>query len=302
MVTATGAVVRASERRNADLFWALRGAGAGFGIVTRLWLRTHPEPGSVVQYSYGVSLGDARQTRRVFSQWQALAADAALDRRFSSQLVVPLGAVVTGTFYGSRKDLDATGIPARLPSPAGSLVLTDWLGSAAHVFESEALADLPLHFRSKLLALRRQDVLDADDADALFAFLDAARAPLVLIFNTEGGAVADVAPNRTAYPHRDKAFMYQAYAISLFGRVPDRHRRALEGVHDLIRRRLPRDASTYAGYVDPNMDRAEAQAAYWGALLPRLRQVKQDWDPADVFRNPQSVEPADAVRGTEGGL
>ncbi|KAM4057304.1 FAD binding domain-containing protein [Hirsutella rhossiliensis] len=279
VVTAKGEVQRASQHQNADLFWALRGAGPSFGIVTKLWMRTHPEPDSVVEYTYDISFGDP-----------------SLDRRFSSLFIIhPLGAVITGTFYGSQRELQQTGILDRLPS-RGSVRLGDWLGSVVHVFESLILqlADVPTHFFSKSLALRRQDLLDRKETDALFDYLDRATPPMVLMFNTEGGAVADVPLNQTSYPHRDKVIIYQSYVIEAFG-VSDENKRFLEGVHKRIKRDTPLNASTYAGYVDMAPNRSEAQLAYWGDLLPQLQQIKQNWDPSDVFRNPQSVEPAGAI-------
>lgn len=293
VVTAKGDIARASESQNADLFWALRGAGPGFGIITKLWMRTHPEPSSVVEYTYDISFGLRYDSKPLFEQWMALAGDPSLDRRFSSLLIMhPLGAVVTGTFYGSQRELEETGILDKLPS-RGSVRLSDWLGSVVHVFETLVLqlADVPTHFFSKSLALRRQDLLNGKETDALFTYLDREAAPMVLIFNTEGGAVADVAPNSTSYPHRDKIIIYQSYVIDVFG-VSDKHKLFLEGVHERIKCKTPVEASTYAGYVDLAPNRSEAQLAYWGDSLPQLQQIKQKWDPSDLFRNPQSVKPA----------
>lgn len=48
MVLANGTVARASAAENQQLFWALRGAAAGFGIITEFTVRTEPEPGAVL--------------------------------------------------------------------------------------------------------------------------------------------------------------------------------------------------------------------------------------------------------------
>ena len=48
----------------------------------------------------------------------------------------------------------------------------------------------------------------------------------------------------------------------------------------------------YAGYVDPQMDVAVAQEAYWKGNLPQLRRIKKEIDPMDLFHNLQSVRPA----------
>lgn len=48
LVTADGTVLRVSDEQNPDLFWAMRGAGANFGVVTALKLRLHPAPEQAV--------------------------------------------------------------------------------------------------------------------------------------------------------------------------------------------------------------------------------------------------------------
>ncbi|KID85109.1 FAD-binding, type 2 [Metarhizium guizhouense ARSEF 977] len=302
VVTADGHVRTASRDENADLFWALRGAGASFGIVTQFTVRTQPAPGHVVEYTYEFRFGSQHEMAPVFSAWQALANDPDLDRRFSTLFIAqPLGAVVTGTFFGTKREYEASGIHERMPAGgAASLRLTDWLGSLGHIAEKAALAlsDLPTQFYGKSLALRREDALSADTVARLFNYTGAADAgtPLwTVIFDSEGGAINDVPAEETAYPHRDKLFMYQSYVIGL--PLSDKNRRFAEGIHDIIQRGAPGANTRYAGYVDRELGRAEAQRAYWGDKLPKLGEIKARWDPGDVFHNPQSVAPADGVGG-----
>ncbi|KAH7162180.1 FAD binding domain-containing protein [Dactylonectria estremocensis] len=300
VVTADGTIQRASETENEDLFWALRGAGASFGIITEFVVKTHPEPGDVIEYTYSLTFGSQSDMAPVYQEWQEFIGDPDLDRRFSSQFIAqPLGALITGTFYGTEDEYKDSGIPDKIPGGSkdgDGLMLTDWLGSLGHQAEVEGLAisDLSTPFYSKSLAFRQEDLLSNDSITEVFDYMDNADRGTVLwaiIFNSEGGAMGDTTANDTAYPHRDKMMMYQSYAVGL-PKVTDTIRDFLDGVHTKIQGGAPGANTTYAGYIDTQMDREEATEAYWGSQLPRLRQLKKEWDPEDVFSNPQSVQPA----------
>lgn len=273
---------------------ALRGAASGFGVVTQFVVRTHPEPDSVVQYEYTLASGSHADMAPLFSAWLDLMRDPKLDRRFGSLfLMVPTGAVIAGTFYGTKTEFEATDIPDRFPGDARRhLVLTDWRGSVAHEVEKLALfaASLPAPFYSKSLALRREDVPSPSNVRDLFRWVDTQEkgTPLwFIIFDSSGGAVGDVPSNATSFAHRDKILYYQSYFVAL--PLTTTSRDFVNNFHTQLIAAAPAAFGTYPGYVDPDLPDAPRQ--YWGANLPRLQEIKRMWDPADVFHNPQSVRP-----------
>lgn len=298
VVTADGEIRRASYTENADLFFGLKGAGASFGIITEFKARTEPEPGQVVQYTYGIHVGTSRDMGAVFKQWQALVADPDLDRRFSTFLILqPLGAIVTGVFHGTQEEYEATDIPGRMPEGGPlDIQLLSWLGSLAHVAESGALgiAGTPAPFTGRSLAFGREDLVGDDDVDAIFGWIDDTAdkgTPIwTVYFDAQGGAIDDYADGNS-YPHRGKLYMYQSYAIG--PSVSDQMVDFVEGLDERFRAAAPLARTTYAGYINPTLNRTAANELYWGEMLPRLREVKKTWDPTSVFRNPQSVEPAE---------
>lgn len=298
VVTADGKIRRASHTENSDLFYGLMGAGASFGVITEFKVRTQKEPGSVIAYTYSISVGSSKEMGPVFRAWQDLVADPELDRRFSSLLILePLGAIVTGVFYGTEEEYNATGIADRLP--AGGVLkikLMDWLASLAHNAEtsSYAIAETPTPFTGRSLAFSREDLLKPDGIDNVFSWIDEANKGSliwILYFDSQGGAIADYGEGN-AYPHRDKLFMYQSYVIGPFG-VSDDSEDFVQGLNEQMEAAAPNAHTTYAGYIDSTLNRTAANELYWGDKLPKLRQIKKTWDPASVFRNPQSVEPAD---------
>ena len=231
----------------------------------------------------------------VYAAWQDLVSDPELDRRFASEFVVhPLGVVITTTFFGTEEEWAGSGIPERIPEGGEvSLVVNDWLGALVKEAENEALylGDIPNAFYSKALAFAEEDLLPRDAIESLFEYVDGAEKGTLLwfvIFDLSGGAINDVPLEATAYPHRDKLMFYQSYAIGL-GSVPDATREFVEGFDAEIRKGAgPGANSTYAGYVDPGLG-AQAEEVYWEGHAGLLRAVKGDWDPAEVFWNPQSV-------------
>ena len=298
VVTANGTIVQASEDENAELFWALRGAGASFGIVTKFLFRTHEEPGDIVQNTYRINFGSASELAALYKDWQALIAEPDLDPRFSTLFIAqPTGAIITGTFYGTEDEFVETGIKNRLQfSDDGSFELSDWLSHLANqwVVDSLWLSNLSTAFYSNSLAFRSTELLPDDGIDSIFDFLKSTGYGLPtwsVIFNSEGGAMADIPINATAYPHRDKIMMYQSYAVGI-PVLTDSIRGFLDDLHSLIMTATPNATSTYAGYVNPKYDRETASKMYWEGNLARLQDIKRRWDPDDVFRNPQAVSPA----------
>lgn len=261
-------------------------------------MRTHPEPGDVVQFSFDFTFGDdPDKLASSYKRWQDLVSDPSLDNRFGSELIVsPLGIIITGTFYGTETEFNASGIMQRLPQN-GTVTVTDWPGSLTAWAEQEALylSNTATNFYSKSLGFRQQDVLGEGNVTKLFQYLQEADKGTLLwfiIFDATGGAVADVPMNATAYAHRDKIMFYQSYAIDLFS-LSNTTWSFLNEFHNEILGYLPSENTgmgTYPGYVDLDIS-GVPQEQYWEGNLPALEVIKATWDPNDIFHNPQSVQP-----------
>lgn len=300
VVLADGSIVRASESQNADVLFAVKGAAAGFGIVTEFKVRTQPEPGEAVLYTYNLQGGDAKAKAEDFKKWQRLISDPDLSRKFASQFILTeqFGAIVTGTFFGSQAEYDSLNISSRLPSTKESVIeLKDWLGVVGHWTEDVALqivGGIPSNFYAKSLAYTKNDIIPDEGVDKLFNYIDTADkggALWFIIWDLEGGAINDVAPDATAYGHRDALFYHQAYAVNLLGKINDKTRNFLAGINDIVSQSLPQHKlGAYAGYVDPALGDDSAEL-YWGGNVDRLREIKSRVDPGDVFHNPQSIRP-----------
>ncbi|CAJ2510280.1 Uu.00g061800.m01.CDS01 [Anthostomella pinea] len=293
VVTADGSIKRASQSENNDLFFALKGAGAGFGIVTEFVMKTHPEPGNVIQYSFSITLGKHADMVDVFKQWQDLVSDPNLDRRFGTEFVAhELGVIITATFYGTEDEWDATRIADRIPTGKVSVVVDDWLAVIAQQAEDAGLylSDIRSSFTARSLAFRKDELLSEDTITKVMNYLDDTdRGTFIwfLIFDATGGAINDVPMNATAYSHRDKVMFCQGYGIGM-PILTQATKDFLTGIIDTIQGATDQTLTTYPGYVDPAL--TNAQELYWGPNLNTLGTIKTKYDPNDVFHNPQSVK------------
>ncbi|OMP89069.1 Reticuline oxidase [Diplodia seriata] len=300
VVLANSSIVRCSATSHADLFFAVRGAGASYGIVTDLDFRTAPEPGSMVLYEYNITVG-GDSPRDAFKAWNALVTRDDLSWRFTSVLTLfDGGMVVSGTFFGGRPEFDALNLRGVLPADIAAVnvsVTSEFVGAVGTWAEEAALqvgGGIPAAFYSKSLSFSRETALTDEAVDALFEYLDGADTGGALawfaIFNLVGGQINEVPLADAAYSLRDSLYQLQSYAISLTPPVSRETKAFLDGINAVIEKHVPGVRGAYPGYVDPAL--LDAQEQYWGANLPRLERIKAEVDPKDLFHNPQSVRPA----------
>ena len=298
VVLANSSIVRASNTQNQDVFFAIKGAAASFGIVTEFKVRTEAAPGLGVEYKYEVNLGSTSERAKFFSDWQEFVSNPELTRKFASVLVViEHGMILTGNFYGSKEEFEKLGLEERFPlgKSGNVVVLDDWLGMTGHAVEDLALklGNTPASFYSKSMAFTQNSLMPNSTIEKLFYYLDTAKKDTLawfIDFDLQSGATSDYPMDSTAYAHRDVLYWLQSYAINLAGPISNTTYDFLDGINDVIAEGVP-DAATraYPGYVDPRMP--NAQQKYWGSNLPRLERIKAAIDPKDIFHNPQSVKP-----------
>jgi hypothetical protein len=298
VVLANSSVVTASDTQNQDIFWAIKGAAASFGIVTEFKVRTHEIPKAAIQYQYTFSQGDVLDKVKLFMAWQNIVAKPNLTRNFSTEFTVfQDGVIIMGTFFGTRNEFQEFEQENDLPLQGMGNVayITNWLSLVVHTAEKYLLhltGSVLTSFYAKSLSFTADELFTEHDLVALFTYLDAAPKGTPtwwVIFDLEGGATNDVPMNATSYGHRDAIMWMQSYAVAGFEPPGFIMKRFLNRLHEVILgNRPPGPVRSYPGYVDPYLK--HAQEAYWGPNLGRLQDIKTAVDPNDVFHNPQSVE------------
>lgn len=297
VVLANGTIVRASSSKNSDLFFAMRGAGASFGIVTEFVFRTEPAPAELVNYVYEWTARDVKTRAQVFKSWQKFIARSNLPREFSSTMTVsPSAIIIAGAYFGPQKAFNALGFIGSFPPPQVSqaTVSTNWLQvseSWGQEIQDSGIAS-PSYFYAKSLGFTPQTLIADATADRLFQYLATAENGTELWavnFEVGAGAINDVAVGATAFPHRDKLWWMLSYAKTK-GPVSQTTVNFLAGLNNVATSGKPTAVyGEYAGYVDPREDNERARTDYWGPNLQRLRRIKAAVDPFDIFHNQQSV-------------
>lgn len=281
VVDATGQILRASAQENAALFWALRGGGGGnFGVVTSFTFRIHPV-GDVATVRVSWPWDDAAT---VLDAWQGWA--PTIDDRLTTGFTIgpPSDGSITafGVFNGPENELP----PLLAPLLAAGSPSAPVVASRPYITAAEQLAGPgAAHAQFKNASGFVDTPLDTHAIATLLAHLRAAPTTANVVgFFPLGGAIARVAPNATAFPHRRALFdmQYQAYWNDPSEEAADVA--WVEGIRDAMQ---PYAHGAYVNYIDATLGNWEA--AYYGTNLARLSRVKARFDPGNVFAAPQAI-------------
>jgi FAD/FMN-containing dehydrogenase len=298
VVLADGRVVDCDDHHDQELFWALRGAGAGnFGVVTSLQFRTLPAPAAtsfhlVWPHAQGVAVLDA---------WQGWAPDAPDELAASLLLTAaadperPPVVNVFGTMLGSEADTSTLleELVARAGADPTSTVLRhrSYRATKRHLAEHGPGEERPGgHPFSKSEFFPRP--LPPAAVAALVEHLGAGRVAgqsRELDFTPWGGAYNRVPADATAFVHRDARFLLKHGAVVGPDATGAQRRAARSWLAESWALVHPwGSGGAYQNFPDPDLD--DWAHAYYGTNLDRLVRVKARYDPGDFFRFPQSLQ------------
>ncbi|WP_394729356.1 FAD-binding oxidoreductase [Altererythrobacter sp. GH1-8] len=293
VVLADGTIVEANEEVHADLFWALRGGGGQFGIVTRFDFRVHPVgPDIIVAHSY-YPLAKAREVMRFVREFMHSATD------------------------------DVTLVPAFMKVPAVDIFPPDWHGLpclaviACHVGEQTAakaelqplleLGDLIFGFIDEMPYLEFQktfagaspeggrfywksifvDDLSDDLVDVMAEGISSLPGKYTLVFmETLGGAVSRVGVDETAFPNRHARYNLGLSAGWLDSAQDKQAVSAARAWFEKLKQFS--DGTVYLNYLD--RDEAARKRAGFGPNYDRLCEVKKKYDPNNLFSGVLSAD------------
>jgi FAD/FMN-containing dehydrogenase len=295
LVTADGRHVRASETEEPELFWALRGAGANFGVVTALELRLHPV-GPVV-YG-GMLIFDAGDRAAILRGWRD--ANDAADRALGTApalITAPPAPFVPEHLHGRRtvgmfvcwSGDPAEGEEACAPLRALAALAVDGVGPMPYTDVQRLVEPVsPWGLREYWKAENVRELSDAA-IDVLVAAHDACPSPLsTIVVEPKGGAIADLPEDATAIGGRDAAHTW--YVFGGWDDPADDEAN-IAWTRGVARSMAPFGMPAIAlNFLDGD-EAARAPRAFGAEKYARLRRVKRTWDPENVFRSNANVAP-----------
>jgi FAD/FMN-containing dehydrogenase len=304
IVLADGRVLDCDDDQDADLFWALRGGGAGnFGVVTSFTFHTVPAP-EVTNAHASWRLADAAAVIRAWQEWAPRGPDelaASLKVTSTADVDEPPSVDVYAAFLGAESDawdlVDALIVRAGIDPVSTSCrrmpfreTRQFWaqLGAAENVAgggspepHPESSAQPSLFAKSEFFKRALPDEAVASLIDN-FARSRTPRETRELDFMPWGGAYNRTPPDATAFVHRDELFQLKhAAVVDPQASEPDK-----DSAHRWVRRSWTTvhpwgSGRVFQNFADPDLD--QQADAYYGTNLDRLLRVKADYDPGSFF-------------------
>ena len=293
VVTATGAVVTASETQNADLLWGLRGGGGNFGIVTEFTLRLHPVGpeayGGLLIYPRGQAPEVLRRARDFLGSAPREVCGGVLCMVAPPAPFIPAelqGAPIVTVLAAYWGDVE---IGAQALAPLKQIPpAVDLMGPTTYL-DIQAITDAGNppgrrnYWRSELLPDAPDELLDAFIACGAEATSPAS----TLVLGRLGGAFGDVPEDATALGGRAAEWLFHCYAVWTEGE-DHRHIAWARATEEALR---PWTMSGMALNFMSEVDDRRVRSTFGAAKYQRLRELKQRWDPDNVFAMNQNIPP-----------
>ncbi|HTR12024.1 MAG TPA: FAD-binding oxidoreductase [Roseiarcus sp.] len=294
VVTANGAFVRASETEHPDLFWALRGGGGNFGVVTSFEFRLHPLGPQVlsglVVHPFEEAATLLREFRRITDEAPDELVVWAVMRKAPPLPFLPAEwhgrevLIFAACYAGDMAEGEKATRPLRaLGKPIADVI-------SPHPFVGWQTAFDPLLTPGARNYWKSHDFADLSDAaiDVIVRAVGALPSPECEVFIAHvGGAMARVAPDATAWANRQAHFIMNAHT-----RWRDKSEDAtcVAWARGFYEASAPFAAgSVYVNFM-PEDESGRVENAY-GANYRRLAEIKLRYDPDNRFRMNQNIQP-----------
>jgi FAD/FMN-containing dehydrogenase len=286
VVTADGVLRHASDTENPELLWAIRGAGANFGVVTSFEYRLHPVGPMILG---GLVLHPFERAAEVLRFYRDFAVSQPDElTTYAAVLTGPDGGrvIALATCYAGDA---AEGERVLAPLKAHGAPLADMIGPMPYVAQQTMLdAAFPYGRQNYWKSVFAKRISD-EAIDAIVEFGADIPSPYsVIVIQDVHGAAARVSPTATAFSHRDAPHAIIALANWVDPADTERNITWARGLFAAVE---PHAATAvYVNDLGHDESRERVASAY-GANHERLVQLKARYDPTNLFRMNQNIRP-----------
>ncbi len=285
IVTADGRLLRASADENDDLFWAVRGGGGNFGVVTSFQFRLHPMQRTVVGGEILFPLDRAREVMEVYREH-------ALDGPDEFYCDLMLVSPVEGTSGVAGVHVCYSG-----PEAKAEKMLAPFYALGTPVVDSVAARDYveiqrswddtdPRNDAEYLKSGFINEFPDSLMDDIITGFEPADGRSVTVYFQHSGGAIGRVASDATAFAHRKS----KANMLPVVGwPMQDDAAPHIDYIRRYWRTLEPATDGYYT--VDTADEAREVRHANYQGNFPRLLAIKKKYDPGNLFRLNANINP-----------
>jgi FAD/FMN-containing dehydrogenase len=295
VVTAAGEVVRASNTEHPDLFWALRGGSGNFGVVTHFEFRLHPVGPDVLSGLIVYPISAAKSVLRQYREFLAQAPDAlsvwAVLRQapplpFLPEEVHGTGMIALALLYAEDPKL---GEPLIDPLRKFATPLGEHVGVQPYIAWQQAFDPLLTPGARNYWKSHNFSTLQDGLFDAVIESIENLPSPQCeIFFGAIGGATTRPAPESAAYAHRDAQFV-----MNVHGRWQEQadDERCIGWAREFFKASAPfASGGVYVNFL--TADEGDRVRSAYGPNYDRLAQVKRTYDPNNLFRMNQNIQPA----------
>ena len=287
VVTADGKLVTASAEQNKDLFWGLRGGGGNFGVATSFEYALHPV-GEVLAGTLFYPLASAREALLFYDEFTRSSPDElvslAVFLTMDGQPVIGLSVC----YFGGVQEGERLLQPLR---EFGSPIL-DNIDRTTYVEFQQAVDPVFAHDVQNYWKSSFLKDLNVDAIDMILDFVSRIPTPeSVVLIEQAANGVRRVGKDETAFNHRDARF-----SLLLCGMSPDPDAKdtIVSWTQDFWTAMEPFTTdSVYVNYLGDHEDEGEdrVMAAYGPEKYKRLVELKNKYDPTNMFRLNQNIKP-----------
>ena len=279
MITADGKILTVNSDEDADLFWAVRGGGGNFGVVTEFEFQLHPFDRNVLSGNIVWPFEQARDVLEFYAEWSA---------GLSDEMYV--GPVITTTPEGVRiimTDVVYNGDPATgekelAPLRAiGTPIADDVIVQDYTVLQT----NLDVPFGHGIRSYAKNGMVKAWSQGLVDTMLDADDPRLFIGSHVAGAAVKRVGELDTAFPHRNAEVMIVIAAGWMDPAEDDGLIAACRDYHKAL------EPHVGGYYTNIDFDGSRAASNY-GPAYDRLSHIKGRYDPRNLFRLNSNISPA----------